>query len=203
MPKPSGDAPRGTGPLRRRYHLLRHGQSLANVEGVIVSAPATGTTGYGLTEEGRAGVRDSVAAARAGGLFDDVPEIVASPFLRTVETAALAAELLGCAARTDVRLRERFFGALDGTLDEAYQGVWAADRLDPDHVEWGVESAASVARRMTELIGELEAGAGSGPVLLVTHGDPASILIAALAGGDLRRHRELGALPVAGLRRLG
>ena len=201
MPKSSGDAPRATGPLRRRYHLLRHGQSLANVEGVIVSAPATGTAGYGLTEEGRAQVRASVAAARAGNLFDDVPEIVASPFLRTVETAALAAELLGCAARKDERLRERFFGALDGTADPAYQGVWAADRLDPDHVEWGVESAASVARRMLDLVRELERAEG-GPVLLVTHGDPASILIATLAG-DLRRHRELGALPVAGLTSLG
>ena len=40
-------------PLRNRYFALRHGQSESNLEGVISSLPATGTSIHGLTPLGR------------------------------------------------------------------------------------------------------------------------------------------------------
>jgi hypothetical protein len=52
------DAPRGLAtvpwlpPLKNRYFAMRHGQSTANVEGVISSLPAVGTTTHGLTPLG-------------------------------------------------------------------------------------------------------------------------------------------------------
>lgn len=40
-------------PLRNVYYGLRHGQSEANVEGIISSDPAVGTVRHGLTADGR------------------------------------------------------------------------------------------------------------------------------------------------------
>jgi hypothetical protein len=39
-------------PLKNRYFALRHGQSTANVEGVISSLPALGIASHGLTPLG-------------------------------------------------------------------------------------------------------------------------------------------------------
>jgi hypothetical protein len=39
--------------LKNRYFALRHGQSEANVENIISSLPARGTTIHGLTQLGR------------------------------------------------------------------------------------------------------------------------------------------------------
>jgi len=39
-------------PLKNRYFALRHGQSTANVEGVISSLPAVGIASHGLTQLG-------------------------------------------------------------------------------------------------------------------------------------------------------
>jgi len=38
--------------LRNKYYLLRHGESHANREGIVISEPETGTSQYGLTGKG-------------------------------------------------------------------------------------------------------------------------------------------------------
>ena len=39
-------------PLHNKYYGLRHGESMANLEGIISSDPGRGTTMHGLTETG-------------------------------------------------------------------------------------------------------------------------------------------------------
>lgn len=90
--KPAWGLPSLDLPLQNRYILVRHGQSISNMEGVISSAPEVGTTKHGLTANGRVQARR--AATRlidligrdflaAGGRV----RVVASDFLRAVETA--------------------------------------------------------------------------------------------------------------------
>ena len=56
----------GAGGLRNTYRVMRHGQSKANVSGVIVSSIETDRRGdFGLSELGREQV---LAAARGCGL---------------------------------------------------------------------------------------------------------------------------------------
>ena len=75
--------------LRNRYFALRHGQSESNLEGVISSAPAVGTTKHGLTAEGRLQARQSatklldlVGRENLGSLA-----FVSSDFTRAWQTA--------------------------------------------------------------------------------------------------------------------
>jgi broad specificity phosphatase PhoE len=50
--------------LRNNYLLMRHGESEANVSGVIVSDPATGCDRFGLTEQGLQQISDSAKGFR-------------------------------------------------------------------------------------------------------------------------------------------
>src|SRR5512135_3022325 len=93
----------GTERLANRYHAMRHGQSKANVAGVIVSRIETDRSGdWGLSDLGR---RQALTAA---------------------ERCALPADTLAA------ELRERCFGDLEGTTAANYARVWQADTAGAD-----------------------------------------------------------------------
>lgn len=188
--------------LANRYFLLRHGESLANRQGIIVSLPGSGVSGYGLTPLGRQQVATHVEQAKRDAVWTSVDAIVSSPFLRTLETGGIAAGIVGAPVEVDDRLRERSFGELDGMANENYAKVWARDREDPSHADWGVESAATVLLRARAMVADLEARGSGQTILLTTHGDVASILICGLLGHDLRNHREVATLAVGEVRPL-
>ncbi|MGE0709399.1 MAG: histidine phosphatase family protein [Planctomycetota bacterium] len=174
--------------LGNRYLGLRHGESEANVAGIVLSDPAAGVPGYGLTARGRAQVQASVAAS-AG--LDAATWIVCSDFRRARESAEEAAAVLGAGA-PELRpaLRERWFGAHEGQRNDRYEQVWARDREDPDHTEQGVESARAVARRVATLIVALERERQGATILLVSHGDALQLLQTALLRLSPGTHRE-------------
>jgi broad specificity phosphatase PhoE len=190
-------------PSGPRHLLLRHGESHANVRGLIASDPANAANAFGLTASGSEQIRRAVAEARAAGLLDASCRVVSSPLLRARESAAIVAESLGSGVRVDARLTERGFGALELTSDRNYDQVWAADREDPAHEGWGVESVTAILRRATALLRDLEAGEPAGTFVLCTHGDVASVLLCAARGHPLGRHREVGALGNGGIGVIG
>ncbi len=69
-----------------RLYLFRHGIAEA-------SARSGRDADRALTEEGREKVRNVVRRARAGGVWPTV--ILSSPFVRALETAQIAAKVLG------------------------------------------------------------------------------------------------------------
>lgn len=163
-----------------RFFGLRHGQSEANVAGIVLSDPATGVPGYGLTAEGRAQVRASVTACPD---LSAATRIVSSDFAR----AALGADPI----RLDPALRERWFGTWEGTSNANYERVWTRDRDDPDHTVDGVEAVTAVCARATALVEALAAEHPGETLLLVAHGDTLQILATAFAGRDPRTHRAV------------
>jgi hypothetical protein len=121
-----------------RFCLLRHGQSEANVRGLIASSLAVAQEAFGLTAVGRAQVRETVVAARSAGVLPLGCRVVSSPLLRARESAVIAADILGTAVHVDTRLAERGFGDLELSSDDHYERVWGRDRADPAHDNWGV-----------------------------------------------------------------
>ncbi|MFI5231451.1 MAG: histidine phosphatase family protein [Gemmatimonadales bacterium] len=178
----------------RGWFLLRHGESAANVQGLIASSPANAGRAFGLTPAGREQVRRSVVDAHAAGVLPAASHVVSSPLLRARESAAIAAEVLGSVVRVDERLIERGFGDLELMSDEHYASVWRADRADPTHVECGVESVIAILGRASGLLRDLERDAPGATVLLCTHGDVASVLLCAATGQALNNHRDIGAM---------
>jgi broad specificity phosphatase PhoE len=187
---------------RAEIWLLRHGRSLANDEGLIVSNPDVAKEHYGLTRRGASEVKSLLTAAKEQGLLQGAA-VHSSPFLRATQTAAIAAEVLGATGFVaDDRLRERWLGQMEMTPDANYQRVWQEDARDPDHTLWGVEAATAVLKRAVALVLQVAStGPGRG-VLLVTHGDVASVLLCAAAQQDLRGHHVGHAMRTAELRSL-
>ena len=185
--------------MKNSYYAFRHGQSRANVEGIIVSDPAVGTVDYGLTEEGRQQVRASVAAAGLGA----EAQIYASDFLRARETAELIQTLIGAEPITfDTRLRERFFGDWEGKSHVNYSKTWHKDAFEPDREYAGAERAIEVRARMWAVIESLEARHAGETIVLVSHGDPLMLLETAFAELEAGAHRSLPYISTGGCRRL-
>ncbi len=197
--------------LRNVYYAFRHGESVANTEGKIVSSLARDSASYGLTRLGRIQVSRSIE-----GLvhqLSDRPEIqvVSSTFRRAWQTAKLITDFLGQNQLTSASLvrlhrhrflNERYFGQFDGQLAINYRLVWAEDRIHPYHTQWGVESAEMVQTRMTAAVEYLEARSRNSIYLLVSHGDPLQILETAFRKLGPSYHRHLSPLALGAWRRL-
>ena len=81
--------------LKNKYFGLRHGESTANLEGIISSDLKVGSTTHGLTPEGRGQARRAAVdlislIGRESLLEPDKVVLVSSPFTRARETAAEA-----------------------------------------------------------------------------------------------------------------
>lgn len=184
---------------RNRYLLMRHGHSLANQQGMIISSPERGVTGFGLSELGE----QQLAQVLAGWQWPTPTRVVHSDFLRTTQTAARVAAAFGLVPSVDRRLRERHFGELEGQGDEHYPSIWALDAQNAEHQHHQVEAVSAVARRMRAVIEEWEQQVSGETIVLVSHGDPLQILLTALAEQPLSQHRQQTPLMPASITALG
>lgn len=187
--------------LANRYFVMRHGQSQANLQALVVSHPQNGIDGYGLSEQGIVQVRNSV---QADSHLDSNLLIISSDFKRARESAEIAHRLLSCEQplQFDERLRERDFGDWELTPDSAYERVWAADEINPDNQNRGVESPNQVMQRVTALVYDLEQTVSDTNILIVSHGDALQILQTAFSKQDASNHRLNQHLETAEIRRL-
>lgn len=169
--------------LQNKFFALRHGQSLANVAGIISSDPTISTIEHGLSDVGKDQVAtnaqafvDNFHAKQSQDRYEGVA-IFSSDFTRARETASIFADTIFGAniplyhsnedkqqdedkndsrVKHELRLRERFFGDFNGQSDKHYQDVWDVDWKDPNHTEYNVESVNSVVERTSRLILDLE-----------------------------------------------
>ncbi len=187
--------------LNNQYFALRHGESIANQKGLIVSSPENGIRDYGLSETGRKQITDSV---RSNSKINKRTRVISSDFLRAFESAQIAHQLLHSEA--DIQciesLRERFFGDHELKDNTLYQNVWDDDQQDSSHTVNNVESADAVIERTTSHISTLEKNFKGETFLLVSHGDALQILQAAFNKSSASAHRSLPHLDTAEIREL-
>jgi probable phosphoglycerate mutase len=187
--------------LENRYFAMRHGHSLANQQGIIVSHPENGCDRFGLSELGQSQVKQSLAQEND---LDDSTIVLSSDFRRARESARIAHQMLDCAADIsfEPRLRERYFGELEMASDDRYKEVWQEDASNADSQLNGCESVNQVMARVTALVMNCEERYADETILLVSHGDALQILQTAFALLDGARHRQLQHLHTAEIRRL-
>ncbi|XP_002525806.2 uncharacterized protein LOC8282954 [Ricinus communis] len=173
--------------LKNRYWVLRHGKSIPNERGLIVSSLENGIlTEYQLAPDG------INQAQLAGELFlkelkeRNIPLehvcICYSPFARTSHTAEVVASVLnipfeGPQCKVIEDLRERYFGPLFELMShEKYPEIWELDEKDPFMQPDAGESANDVATRLANAMANMESEFQGCAVLIVSHGDPLQIL---------------------------
>jgi broad specificity phosphatase PhoE len=195
-----GNQLRGVDRLANRFSIMRHGQSMANVAGLIVSRIENDRRGdYGLSALGR---KQALETAHACGLPRDTI-ICSSDFSRARQTAEIVRSYLDAPeVELSEALRERCFGKWEGSATDNYTQVWAADETSAAEVGSGVEPAAAVLDRTTAFIADLERRYCGRDILLVSHGDTLQILQAGFLRISPTRHRSLPFLDTAEIRGL-
>ncbi|GFQ01857.1 hypothetical protein PHJA_002329700 [Phtheirospermum japonicum] len=191
--------------LKNRYWILRHGKSVPNERGLIVSSLENG-----ILEEYQL-ASDGVHQARLAGqsflkASHELKEnkiglenvrICYSPFSRTKHTAKMVASVLnipfeGPQCKVIQDLRERFFGSsLELQSHDKYCEIWALDEKDPFMQPEGGESVADVVTRLTRALAVMESEFENCALLVVSHGDPLQILQATVNAA-----KETGKSPV-------
>ncbi|MBZ5487630.1 histidine phosphatase family protein [Halomonas aquamarina] len=178
---------------------MRHGHSQANQQCLIISSPERSIDAFGLSDTGE----QQLASLVDAWAWPVPTRVVHSDFLRTTQTAARVANAFELAMSPDQRLRERFFGELEGGSDARYPDVWALDAQSAEHTTHRVEAVSAVAARMMAVLEEWERKAQGETILIVSHGDPLQILLTALEGRPLAQHREQPALLPASITQVG
>lgn len=178
--------------LRNRVIIFCHGESEANAKGIIISSVTNGLPHFGLTQKGNEQIQQAAEEARDKQLLDRDTIFIASPFLRTVESAKVAAAVAGVKHITlDPGVRERFFGpAAEETSNENYQLFWAADRDNPSHTLYGSESLLSVQQRSSGAIVRADALYTDRTIAIFTHGDVEQTLYMSANNLPLTLHRD-------------
>lgn len=158
--------------------VVRHGRTATNVEGRLL-----GRSDPPLDDTGEA---QALALATALGPLPPTTRVIASPLVRTRQTAAVIAGE-SSSVEVDERWIELDYGELDGTpLSEVPPATWTAWQGDVDWAPPGGESHATLGKRVRAACDELAAApAGAGDVLVVSHVSPIKAAVAwALAVGD-------------------
>jgi len=148
--------------------LVRHGESAANVAGIINDDPARPVN---LTERGRAQAETASNALRAVRYT----QAYVSEFPRAQQTAEILLRQHDCPLHIDARINERKTG-MDGLPVKAFH-----DRVRPDPLRIKPEQGESFMEQMERLRSFMDEIATRHPneiVLVVSHENP---ILAALA----------------------
>jgi probable phosphoglycerate mutase len=175
-------------------HLVRHGESLWNVEGRY-----QGQADSGLTEDGRRQVAAFGAAFAAEVPTPDA--VISSDLPRVVETARPYADRVGAEVRLDAALREMSVGDWAGlSMEEAsvrYPDVVAAVAAGED-VARGVggetfaETRDRVVAALTRATSDFAELDGDHVVVVFTSGNPIRLAAAHTLGLPSPGHMPLG-----------
>lgn len=174
--------------MTTRLLLARHGETDA-----AVSGRTQGRIDNPLNARGVQQAR--VLAARLGG--ERPTALYSSPASRALATAGPLAAALGLAIRTDTRLLEMDYGALDDLTGvelrarhPEFMVQWAD--ADPSHLRMpGGETLAEAQQRVLDAIGELEQRHYGEVVAVFSHGFALRALLCHVLGLPLRSFRQI------------
>ena len=183
-----------------RYFAMRHGESIANRQQLVVSHESNALNGYGLTALAAEQVMQSALTTRLKA--DTI--IVSSDYLRAKETADILRTIICAKAKVKLesRLRERDFGEFELGHINAYDKVWHNDELSICDKTMRIESVGSVLTRGLEVITELDQNFNGKDIVIVGHGDVLQILITYYQGFEPKFHRSIASIKNAKIRRL-
>lgn len=171
---------------RTRVVLVRHGETVWNVEGRLQGHLDSELTPRGVAQA------ESVAARLRGS---KPTALYSSDLGRARKTAQRIAEATGCPVTLEPRLRERGLGIFEG-LDEAeissrYPEEWRRFLTrDPDYCVPNGESSRDRVVRSRAVLEEVAARHPGSTIVLVTHGGILDGIFRFIVGLPLERPRQ-------------
>ncbi|RXZ80244.1 histidine phosphatase family protein [Paenibacillaceae bacterium] len=154
---------------------IRHGRTAWNALGKI-----QGQTDIPLNEEGQRQAH-ALAARLANDTSEQWDAVISSDLMRARETAAIIAEKLAIPLLSaDDRLRERYFGEIEGTTEAERTAKWG-ENWRKEYT--GQESDALVRSRGGAFVQEWLGKSPGGSLLVVTHGSFLAQMLHSLCEG--------------------
>lgn len=171
-PDPAAALPEPRDGHPTRFLIVRHGESSYGAQGRF-----TGREDVPLTDVGR-----GQAAAVADRIGASAPVVVlTSPLVRCLDTAKAIAGRVGAPLIEDDRLLDESLGAWTGLRVDEIEAGWPAEfaiwRQDPAAAPPDGESFVQVRDRVRALLTELLRVYRGHPVVLVTHGAVAKMIL--------------------------
>ncbi|MDZ4299345.1 MAG: class I tRNA ligase family protein, partial [Candidatus Sungbacteria bacterium] len=163
--------------LYNEYFVMRHGEAMTNSRGIISSEENK----YPLTAKGRAQVQRAAARLKKQGI--DI--VIASPILRTRESAKIIAKILALPDENvhfDARLKEIALGSYEGKKEGEYHRAFKNIREKLTTALPGGESLDEVRRRMMAALIDAEKKHGGKKILFVSHDYPLWMLMRGAEG---------------------
>ncbi len=170
------------------YYIMRHGEAENNTLNVISSKADDPKH---LTEKGKEQVKN---AARFF-VGKDIDFIIASPFIRTRETADILADTLGFQKKNiiiDDRLHELDAGIYHGKPFEEFMDAFPNEKRFSIRLE-GAENYIDIRKRVGGFIYDMENRYSGKNILIITHDGPAFMLTSVALGLNDREtldHRD-------------
>jgi isoleucyl-tRNA synthetase len=170
-----------------KYFVMRHGEGEQNVLNILSSKV---DNPHHLTEKGK-----EQTLATAEKLKDKkITKIIASPFVRTKETAEIVAETFGIPAEEivyDVRLGEIDLGDFNMKAFESYGAFYSSFEEMLEKPVPGGESHNDLRKRVGQFLYEIDKKYSDENILLVTHESPAWALCSVAIGADKIKAEEM------------
>jgi isoleucyl-tRNA synthetase len=173
------------------YFVMRHGQADNNVKN-IMSARADNP--HHLTETGKRQAHAGAQAFKKALKGKNIDLIIASPFIRTRETAAIAAAELGLPAEAivvDARLSEWNTGAWNNRPISEFVHEFPHGTIRFEKTPEQGENYGDIRKRVGELIYDMEKKYSGKNILFVSHESPAFLLLSVARGADEREAADM------------
>lgn len=169
---------------RASIYLVRHGETLWNLEGRLQGHKDSPLTALGLEQARAAGG----ILRRELGSAPDLP-ILSSPLPRAWQTAAIVAETMTRRAadiRLDARLKERAYGVFEGKTGEDLRSELPAEFVRWTSGDWNyqVPGGESMMQLEERVEGWLAAQPPGRPRVVVCHGITSQVLRGLYLGLD-------------------
>jgi glucosyl-3-phosphoglycerate phosphatase len=177
--------------------LIRHGQSVANQKGLLISNDQDDLTD--------AGVKQSQAlAARCGHLLEGAQWIYCSPWKRARTTAEIVLGERMSEARLDARLAETFPGRHGTWLEKDFNAAFPDFYKDLGRRYDGGESHRDMAQRVCEWAASeiVPRQQDPGRLVAIAHGGPITIVLQYLLGIPLEERYPSFTVPNASISHL-
>ena len=166
---------------KNSYYLMRHGEAISNEKAIFETK---GDPNNHLTEKGRKQVMETLSAIKAL----EIDMIIASPFARAQETAAIVSSFLEVPVITEERIHEYHMGAFDGKPAIEYVHYYKHTYVEFDTRPEGGETHREMMNRSMSALMDFEKRYEGKKILIVTHGGPARMMF---AGGELLTQEEV------------
>lgn len=176
--------------MNNQYFILRHGQSLRNIENIAVCWPEKIYSP--LTKKGEKQIQEVGQKLKK----EKIDLIFSSDLLRTKQTAGIVGKELGLEPKLDKRLREVNVGIFNGRPINEFGSFWdEKEKLPPlEHYLKRFQIAppkgedyTEVEKRMYEFLREVEKKHQGKNILIVSHQRPLTLLEKAIYNYDFKK----------------